>query len=85
MNEKSGRVAVALEVVPGFFLQTFGFGHLYAGNWELCLVFVVGYWLILAGNIALLPSGVGYVTLPLCWVGIARGSSYMASESCRTR
>jgi len=84
-DEKSARIAVALEVVPGLLLQTFGLGHLYAGNWELCVFFVVGYWVILAANLALVPAPFVYATLPLCWVGIARGSGYLASESCRTR
>ncbi|MEA2751291.1 MAG: hypothetical protein QOI41_5434, partial [Myxococcales bacterium] len=32
VTPKNGGLAVALELLGGFFFQTFGIGHLYAGN-----------------------------------------------------
>src|SRR5262245_30454129 len=44
---KSGGVAAILEVLPGMFLQTFGIGHMYAGNVGMGLLFMFGYWFVL--------------------------------------
>jgi len=68
--QKSGGVAALLEVLPGLFLQTFGIGHIYAGNVVnvlLCFVFI------------------GFITWPLCWTAAMILSSLTAANACKSR
>lgn len=65
---KSSGTAVVLEILPGFFLQTFGIGHLYAGNVATGLIFMFGYWFIQFVNILLCFVLVGLITLPLTFI-----------------
>ena len=67
---KSTTLAVFLELVPGFFFQTFGIGTLYAGNVGLGIAFLIGYWVLLGVNIVLCFLFIGFITLPLCWLGM---------------
>ncbi|HEX8685115.1 MAG TPA: hypothetical protein VF654_01400 [Pyrinomonadaceae bacterium] len=65
---KSSGAAVLLEIVPGFFFQTFGIGHIYAGNVAAGLLLMFGYWLVQFVNLLLCFVLVGFVTLPLCFL-----------------
>jgi TM2 domain-containing membrane protein YozV len=65
---KSAGVAALLEVLPGLFLQTFGIGHLYAGNVALGLLFMFGYWFLTFVNILLCFVLIGFITWPICFV-----------------
>jgi TM2 domain-containing membrane protein YozV len=65
---KSSGTAVMLEVLPGFFLQTFGIGHLYAGNVGVGLLFMFGYWFVQFINILLCFLIIGFITGPLCFI-----------------
>jgi hypothetical protein len=67
---KSAGAAVALELVPGFFFQTFGIGNIYAGNVGLGLAFLFGYWFVLFINILLCFILIGFITLPICWIAM---------------
>ena len=67
---KSAGAAVALELLPGFFFQTFGIGNIYAGNVGLGLAFMFGYWFLLFINILLCMVLIGFLTLPLCWIAM---------------
>ncbi len=78
---KSAGAAVALELVPGFMIQTFGIGHLYVGNIGLGLLFMFGYWFLLFINFLLCFVFVGFVTLPLCWIAMMILSPLLAASS----
>ena len=65
---KSSGTAVLLEVLPGFFFQTFGIGHLYAGNVGAGLAFMFGYWFIQFINLLLCLVFIGFLTLPLTFI-----------------
>lgn len=68
MAQHSNTVAIGLEVVPGFFLQTFGIGHLYAGRWGAGIGIMVAYWVLQAINTLLMSIWIGFVTAPLTWL-----------------
>ena len=67
-NPKTPGVAVLLEVIPGFFLQTFGIGNIYAGNIITGIVLMLTYWTLLLVNIFLAFFLIGFVTGPLTFV-----------------
>jgi TM2 domain-containing membrane protein YozV len=78
---KSSGTAVLLELLPGFFLQTFGIGQIYAGNVGLGLLFMFGYWFVFFVNFVLCFVLIGLITGPLCWIAAAVISSILASNS----
>ena len=78
---KSSGTAVLLEVLPGFFFQTFGIGHLYAGNVGTGLLFMFGYWFIQFINILLCFVFIGILTLPLCFILAMVISPILASNA----
>jgi len=59
---KNPGLAVALELLPGLFFQTFGIGHIYAGNVGIGLAFMFGYWALSAINFVLCFLFIGFVT-----------------------
>ena len=67
---KSSAIAVLLELLPGFFFQTFGIGNIYAGNVGLGIGFLFGYWFVLFINILMCSVFIGLITLPLCWIAM---------------
>ena len=83
--QKSGGVAAILEVVFGLFFQTFGIGHMYAGNVVFGLLAMFGYWVVLGVNIVLLYFAIGWCTLPACWIGMLIFSPIIAASSCKGR
>ena len=78
---KSTGTAVLLEVLPGFFFQTFGIGHIYAGNVGVGLLFMFGYWFIQFINLLLCIFLVGFITLPLCFILAMVISPILASNT----
>lgn len=82
VEEKSSAVAVLLEVLPGLFFQTFGIGHLYAGNTGTGLAFMLGYWAVTALNVGLMFCFIGFVTWPLCWLICLILSPILAAQYC---
>jgi hypothetical protein len=76
---KNSGVAVALELLPGFFLQTFGIGHMYAGNLGIGLAFMFGYWALCFVNALLCIVVIGFITWPICFVAVAIISPILAS------
>jgi TM2 domain-containing membrane protein YozV len=78
---KSSGTAVLLEVLPGFFLQTFGIGHLYAGNVGVGLLFMFGYWFVQFINILLCFLIIGFITGPLCFILAMVISPILASNT----
>ena len=78
---KSAGAAVLLEVLPGFFFQTFGIGHMYAGNVGTGLLFMFGYWFIQFVNILLCFLLIGFITLPLCFFGAMILSPVLAANA----
>ena len=78
---KSSGTAVLLEVLPGFFFQTFGIGHLYTGNVGVGLLFMFGYWFIQFINILLCFVLIGIITLPLCFILAMVISPILASQA----
>lgn len=82
---KSGGVAALLEVLPGLFLQTFGIGHIYAGNVGTGLIIMFGYWALAFVNFLLCFILIGFVTWPLCWIAALIVSSLTAANACKSR
>ena len=80
---KTTAVAVLLEVLPGLFLQTFGVGHLYAGNVVAGLLFMFGYWFVQFINILLCFVLVGFITGPLCFLLALVISPILASNAAQ--
>lgn len=80
---KSSGTAVILEILPGFFLQTFGIGHIYAGNVGTGLLFMFGYWFIQFINFLLLFVIIGIFTLPLCFILTIIISPILASNAAQ--
>ena len=78
---RSPGTAVLLEVLPGFFFQTFGIGHIYAGNVGVGLLFMFGYWFIQFINVLLCFVLIGFVTLPLCWLAAMILSPILAANT----
>lgn len=61
-------IALLLELSIGFFFQTFGVGHLYAGRIATGLAWMLGYWALTAVNFVLCFVLVGFVTWPLTYL-----------------
>lgn len=78
---KSSGTAVLLELLPGFFLQTFGIGHLYAGNVGVGLLFMFGYWFVQFINFLLCFVLIGFITMPLCFILAMVLSPILASSA----
>jgi TM2 domain-containing membrane protein YozV len=81
--QKSPGVAALLEILPGVFVQTFGIGHIYAGNVATGLIFMFGYWVVAAINALLCMVFIGFITWPLCWIATAIISTLMAANSVK--
>jgi TM2 domain-containing membrane protein YozV len=78
---KSAGVAVLLEILPGFFFQTFGIGHMYAGNVGTGLIIMFGYWFVTFVNFLLCFLLIGFITWPLCFLLTIIISSVTASNA----
>jgi TM2 domain-containing membrane protein YozV len=72
-----------LELLPGFFFQTFGIGNMYAGNVGAGVALMLGYWFLTGINIALCFVLVGFFTWPLTWIGAMIISSILASNAAK--
>jgi TM2 domain-containing membrane protein YozV len=68
MNRNQTMLAVALEVGPGTFFQTFGLGHMYPGKVGKGVGILLSYWVLQAINAALMPFFIGFITAPLTWL-----------------
>ena len=80
---KSTGLAVALELLGGFFFQTFGVGHLYAGNVGVGLGLMFGYWVLAAINLVLCFAFIGFITWPVTWVAFMVISSITANNAAK--
>jgi TM2 domain-containing membrane protein YozV len=78
---KNPGLAVALELLGGFFLQTFGIGHLYSGNVGMGLGLMFGYWALTAVNIVLCFLFIGFITWPLTWLAFMILSAITANSA----
>ena len=83
VSPKNPGLAVALELLGGFFLQTFGVGHLYAGNIGLGLGLMFGYWVLTAINVVLCFVIVGFITWPLTWLAFMVISAITANNAAK--
>lgn len=93
--ERSGATAALLECLPGFFIGTFGIGHIYSGNVGLGLAAMFGWWffifatLVCGGAFTGVTGGFGiFVVAPAflaCWLGMMVGSAMLASNNCKPR
>jgi len=79
---KDGTVAVLLEVLPGFFLQTFGIGNIYAGNVGAGIALMLGYWVLTTINVFLCLVFVGFITYPLTFIAFMILAPVMAKNAC---
>ena len=80
---KNGGLAVALELLGGFLFQTFGIGHLYAGNVGMGLGMMLGYWALSAINFVLCFAFVGFITWPVTWVAFMIISAITANNAAK--
>lgn len=78
---KSAGTAVLLEILPGFFFQTFGIGHMYAGNVGTGLLIMFGYWFLTFVNFLLCFLLIGFITWPLSFLATLLISSITASNA----
>ena len=83
VSPKNPGLAVALELLGGFFLQTFGVGHLYAGNIGLGLGLMFGYWVLTAINVVLCFVIVGFITWPITWLAFMVISAITANNAAK--
>ena len=68
MGKHSNALAIGLEVGPGFFFQTFGIGHIYAGRFSTGIAIMFSYWVLQAINAVLTTVWIGFLTGPLTWL-----------------
>lgn len=78
-------IAALLEILPGIFVQTFGIGHIYAGNVGRGLLIMFGYWLSCGINFLLTFVLVGFVTWPLTFLAFAIFSTIAASNAAKRK
>lgn len=78
-------IAALLEILPGVFLQTFGIGHIYAGNVGRGLILMFGYWILSFINYLLCFVLVGFVTWPLTFLAFAIFSTIAASNAAKRK
>ena len=83
VTPKNGGLAVALELLGGSFFQTFGIGHLYAGNVGMGLGLMFGYWALSAINLVLCFAFIGFITWPVTWVVFMTISAITASNAAK--
>src|SRR5262249_55309257 len=83
VQNKNPGLAVGLELGGGFLFQTFGIGHLYAGNIGMGLGLMFGYWALTAINIALCFVLVGFVTWPITWIAFMVLSAITANNAAK--
>lgn len=81
----SAGTAVALEILLGMFMQTFGVGNLYAGNTSGGLFMMFGYWGLQFVNLVLCLVLIGFVTLPMTWLAFMIFCPIMANGSAKQR
>jgi hypothetical protein len=80
---KNHGLAVALELIFGSMFQTFGVGHIYAGNVGVGLAWMFGYWAVTTLNFFLCFLLVGFITWPLCWIAAMIISSITAANAAK--
>jgi TM2 domain-containing membrane protein YozV len=68
MGRHNNALAIGLEVGPGFFFQTFGIGHIYAGRASTGIAIMFSYWVLQAINLLLASVWIGLITGPLTWL-----------------
>ena len=75
-------IAFLLEFLLGFFVQWFGWGHIYNGRVGKGLLIMLTYWVIQGVNVLLMFVVVGLVTAPITWVLYLVLSSISAKNDC---
>ncbi len=83
VTPKNGGLAIALELLGGSFFQTFGIGHLYAGNVGMGLGLMFGYWALTAINFVLCFAFIGFITWPVTWVVFMIVSAITANNAAK--
>ncbi|GIG92431.1 hypothetical protein Pen02_73670 [Plantactinospora endophytica] len=77
--QKSAGAAVALELVLGLF-GIFGVGNLYAGRTAAGVILMLSFWGLFWVNLFLVLLFIGFVTMPLTWVGYLVISPLLAAR-----
>jgi hypothetical protein len=82
-SSKSPGTAAVLEVIFGLFFQTFGIGHIFAGNVGVGLFLMFGWWFFLAcaSCLGVLTLGIGFILIPACWFLLMIVSPISAANS----
>ena len=78
-------LAVILEILPGFMMQTFGIGNIYAGNVTGGILMMIGYWVLLVINVFLCFLLIGLLTLPATWIVFMVLCPMSASSAAKRR
>ncbi len=68
MARENQTLPVLAEALPGFFLQTFGIGHMVQGRFGMGLFIMLSYWTLQMINAFLCMFLIGFVTGPLTWL-----------------
>lgn len=67
-RNRDNTVPVVMELLFGFFFQTFGLGHLVQGRVGMGLFIMFSYWALQVVNALLCLVLIGLVTAPLTWL-----------------
>lgn len=78
--QRSGSTAALLEVLFGFFFNTFGLGHIYAGDVGKGLLIMFAFWGLQVVNVLLCFVLIGFITLPVTWIVFMVWSTMAASK-----
>jgi len=78
-------MAMLLELVPGLFFQTFGIGHIYAGNVATGLLIMFSYWTLSVINFVLLFLLIGFLTWPATFLAFLIVSTITARSTAEKK
>ena len=84
LARQDNTVAVLLEILPGFFLQLFGVGHIAQGRVGMGLFIMISYWVLQTINAFLMVFLIGFITAPLTWLFYLIASPLNANDYNRS-
>lgn len=85
LERRDNTAAVLLEVLPGFFFQIFGIGHIAQGRVGMGLFIMLSYWGLQSINLFLCMFLIGFVTAPLTFVFYLVASAMNAADYGKSR
>ncbi|MEM6885089.1 MAG: hypothetical protein AAF571_08655 [Verrucomicrobiota bacterium] len=85
INSSTPDTAMLLELLPGFFFQTFGIGHIYTGNVATGLLIMFSYWILCIINLLLCFVLIGFLTGTLTCLAFMIFSSIAARNAAERK